>query len=75
MPIILSKYYICCKQQYNGCTYLRFIELIKKMKAWKIVLNLIHGLLNVFPQLVRPQIHEEMNAFKNSSHKYSILHK
>ena len=45
------------------------------MKAWKIVLNLIHGLLNVSPQLVRPQIHEEMNAFKNTSHKYSSIHK
>jgi hypothetical protein len=32
-------------------------------------------LYKVCPKLVRPQIHEELNAFNNISHKYSLLHK
>jgi len=30
---------------------------------------------NASPKLVKPQIPEELNAFKNTSHKYSRLHK
>jgi hypothetical protein len=32
-------------------------------------------LYKVCPKLVRPQIPEELNAFKNTSYKYSLLHK
>ena len=40
-----------------------------------IKFNTGNSYYNVCPKLVRPQIHEELNAFKNTSHKYSLLHK
>jgi hypothetical protein len=40
-----------------------------------IKINTGDTLYKVYPKLVRPQIHEELNAFKNNSHKYSLLQK